>query len=156
MLNYIGGPYIARATAACSVNTNDTITNDAIDIVAIRVGHDWNISNFPKHIRDAARIVRGLSPAGDSGHSAHGWDVSGSRKAGRCDVVAHGKWTGQFNEGQIIGEVLCVPLWMGPSVVGGHLHPMWFAARPHVVRSCHHVKVACVVGTVGCSQNVVL
>ena len=99
--NIIGGPYIARATTACCVNTNDTISNNAIDIIAIRVGHDWNISHFPKDIRDATGTVRGLSPASDSGHLVVIVGGGGGKTDG-ADPVTEAHGAGQLDDGKVI------------------------------------------------------
>merc|ERR1719385_576674 len=63
---------------------------------------------------------------------------------------------GQLDEGKISGQIVAVPQWVGPAVVGGHLNTVGLAGLPHVVGSGHDVKVAGTVGAVGGGEDVVL
>merc|ERR1719234_2772157 len=63
---------------------------------------------------------------------------------------------GQLDEGKVSGQIVAVPHWVGPSVVGGHLDTVGLAGLPDVVGSGHDVEVAGTVGTVGGGQDVVL
>merc|ERR1719391_1576244 len=39
---------VARSTASSSVNTDDTISDNAVDGVAVSVGHDWDVPHLPE------------------------------------------------------------------------------------------------------------
>merc|ERR1719391_255582 len=48
---------VARSTASSSVNADDAISDDAVDGVAVSVGHDWDVPHLPEDWGDASGAV---------------------------------------------------------------------------------------------------
>merc|ERR1719225_289392 len=147
---------IARSTASSSVNADDSISNDAVDVVAVRVADNWDVPHLPEDWGDPTGAVCGLAPSGHCDQGTDGGGLSGSGQARGGDVVVHGQRAGKLDEGKISGQVVAVPQGVGPAVVGGDLNTVRLAGLPHVVGSGHDVEVAGAIGTVGSGQDVVL
>merc|ERR1719391_116131 len=147
---------VARSTASSSVNADDAISDDAVDGVAVGVGHDWDVPHLPEDWGDASGAVRGFAPSGHSDQGSNGGGLSSSWQARGGDVVVHGQRAGQLDEGKISGQIVAVPQGVGPAVVGGHLNTVGLAGLPNIVGSSHDVKVAGTVGAVGGGQDAVL
>merc|ERR1719412_333837 len=116
------GVTVAGATAASGVNAHNTGSDDAVDGVTVGVGDHGQIPDPPQDGGDTAGAVGGLAPSGDGDQGSNGGSLASGGQARCGDVVVHGHGAGQLNEGQIAGEILCVPLGVGPAVVGGDLH----------------------------------
>ena len=78
------------------------------------------------------------------------WEANGG------DAVVHGKGAGKLDQSKISGQVVAVPLRVGPAVVGGHLDTARLAGLPHIVGSGHDVEVAGAINTMGSCEDVVL
>ena len=147
---------VAGSLSSGGVNTDNSVSDNAVDGVTFRVGDDWQILDHSEDGRDSSGVVTGLAPSGGSDKFGNIGGVSGGWLTAGLDVVIEGDGGWKLDQGNVVGQGVRIPVGVGPAVEGGDLDSVRFRGFSDVVSSGHDVKVGGSISTVGSGQNIVL
>ena len=112
--------------------------------------------NLTKDMRNAASTVGRLAPSNDRDHlTGRNLSTSGRKTAG-LDVVVEGDCLWELNKGDIVGQIIVVPVLVGESVVGSDFNSVGLAVLSDVVGSGEDVVVAGAIHAVSGGQDPLL